>query len=92
MIRSREIAIASAPMRISLAGGGTDLPSYAGCFGGTVVSFAIDRHVTVAASGAELDDSLFDLLGDGERMDHGELTRSELVIAAIRRTLSLIHI
>ncbi|QOC93478.1 GHMP family kinase ATP-binding protein [Micromonospora craniellae] len=35
-------------MRVSLAGGGTDLPSYAGQFGGRVLTMAIDRFVTVA--------------------------------------------
>lgn len=40
-------AIARAPLRISLAGGGTDLPSYAGVHEGSVVSIAINRFVTV---------------------------------------------
>ncbi len=40
--------VASAPLRISLGGGGTDLPAYAGRFGGFVVSAAIDRRVHVA--------------------------------------------
>ncbi|HEV3171109.1 MAG TPA: hypothetical protein VGZ32_12245 [Actinocrinis sp.] len=39
--------ISSAPLRISLAGGGTDLPSYAHRFGGTVLGSAIDLRVTV---------------------------------------------
>ncbi|MGW7541108.1 GHMP family kinase ATP-binding protein [Streptomyces sp. NPDC054770] len=38
-------AAAKAPLRISLAGGGTDLPSYAAEFGGEVVAVAIDRYV-----------------------------------------------
>ena len=39
--------IARSPMRISLGGGGTDLASYYGRFGGFVVSAAIDRYVYV---------------------------------------------
>jgi len=39
--------ISSAPLRISLAGGGTDLPRYADGFGGTVVGSTIDLRVTV---------------------------------------------
>lgn len=39
--------MSSAPLRISLAGGGTDLPSYARRFGGTVLGSAIDLRVTV---------------------------------------------
>lgn len=37
--------IARAPFRISLAGGGTDLPSYYERFGGRVISTTIDRYV-----------------------------------------------
>lgn len=37
--------IARAPLRISLAGGGTDLPAYAERFGGLVVSTSINRYV-----------------------------------------------
>lgn len=39
--------VAGAPLRISLGGGGTDLPSWADRFGGFVVSAAIDRRVHV---------------------------------------------
>ncbi|GLV79958.1 hypothetical protein ACH4VS_39600 [Streptomyces hygroscopicus] len=35
------------PLRISLAGGGTDLPSYSSRYGGLVVGCAIDRYVGV---------------------------------------------
>jgi len=39
--------IARAPLRVSLAGGGTDLPGYASRYGGAVIGFAIDRYVAV---------------------------------------------
>lgn len=42
--------ISSAPLRISLAGGGTDLPSYARLHEGVVLGAAIDRRVAVVAS------------------------------------------
>ncbi|MGW8526560.1 MULTISPECIES: GHMP family kinase ATP-binding protein [Nocardiopsidaceae] len=41
--------VAKAPLRVSLAGGGTDLPSYSGLRTGLVISLAIDRWVCVAA-------------------------------------------
>ncbi len=51
-------AIGRAPARISLAGGGTDLPAYYQRHGGAVVSFTVDLyaygHVTPRASGLEL--------------------------------------
>lgn len=48
--------IAKAPLRIGLAGGGTDLPAYADRFGGLVVSTAIDRYVYVIVSEARSDE------------------------------------
>ena len=42
--------IARAPMRISFAGGGTDLPEYYEKHGGMVVSMAIDKYVYVFIS------------------------------------------
>jgi D-glycero-alpha-D-manno-heptose-7-phosphate kinase len=47
--------IARAPLRISLAGGGTDLPAYADRFGGLVISATIDRYVYTILSEAEPD-------------------------------------
>jgi D-glycero-alpha-D-manno-heptose-7-phosphate kinase len=42
--------IARAPLRISLAGGGTDLPAFYEPFGGLVVSTSIDKYVYVQVS------------------------------------------
>ena len=39
--------IARAPVRISFAGGGTDLPAYSRRFGGSVVSATLDKYVYV---------------------------------------------
>ena len=43
---------ARAPLRVSLGGGGTDLPSYYAEHGGFVVSAAIDKHVHMLVSTA----------------------------------------
>lgn len=47
--------LARSPLRVSLAGGGTDLPSYADRFGGRVLTLAIDRFVTVSLSPRSFD-------------------------------------
>ncbi len=39
--------ITRSPMRISLGGGGTDLPSYYREHGGFVISAAIDKYVYI---------------------------------------------
>jgi D-glycero-alpha-D-manno-heptose-7-phosphate kinase len=41
------VIITRSPLRISLGGGGTDLPSYYTQFGGFVISAAIDRYVFI---------------------------------------------
>ena len=41
------MVITRGPLRISLGGGGTDLPTYDSEFGGFVISAAIDKHVYI---------------------------------------------
>lgn len=42
--------VSRAPVRFSLGGGGTDLPSYSAAHGGFVVAAAIDKYVYVSAN------------------------------------------
>ncbi len=46
------------PLRISIGGGGTDLPSYYRRVGGTVLSAAIDKYVYLAVNATFTDDYL----------------------------------
>src|SRR5215471_15005231 len=39
--------ISRTPLRISIGGGGTDLPSYYSRFGGALISSAIDKYVFI---------------------------------------------
>src|SRR5580658_9780385 len=42
--------VSRSPVRFSLGGGGTDLPSYSGTHGGFLVAAAIDSYVHVCAA------------------------------------------
>lgn len=42
--------VSRAPVRFSLGGGGTDLPSYASQYGGFLVAAAIDKYIIVGAN------------------------------------------
>ena len=42
--------ITRTPLRITLGGGGTDLPSYYQRFGGVVISAAIDKHIYISSN------------------------------------------
>lgn len=48
--------ITRTPLRISIGGGGTDLPSYYSTEGGTVVSAAIDKYVYIGVNHTFTDD------------------------------------
>lgn len=48
--------LARAPLRISLGGGGTDLPSYYSKFGGFILSGAIDKYVYIHVNRPAADD------------------------------------
>jgi D-glycero-alpha-D-manno-heptose-7-phosphate kinase len=47
--------ITRSPLRVSLGGGGTDLPSYYRRFGGTLVAAAIDKYVTIIVNNRFVD-------------------------------------
>jgi D-glycero-alpha-D-manno-heptose-7-phosphate kinase len=52
------VIITRTPLRVSLGGGGTDLPSYYRRFGGLVVSAAITKYIYVAINRTFTDDYL----------------------------------
>ena len=69
------LARARAPLRLGLAGGGTDLAAYAERFGGAVLNATIDRYA-FASIAARADDRLV--------FDAGDLDRSEVHAPAWR--------
>src|SRR5947199_4870157 len=56
IIRGNKMLIVRAPMRVSLAGGGTDLEAYYARYEGVVVSTAIDKYFYAVARTEESDD------------------------------------
>ena len=42
-----QMIVVKAPLRVSLFGGGTDLPSYYGEYGSTIISFAINLYMHI---------------------------------------------
>ncbi|MEO8714870.1 MAG: hypothetical protein ABI369_07645 [Acetobacteraceae bacterium] len=62
------LARARAPLRLGLAGGGTDLPAYARRFGGAVLNATIDRYA-FASVAARVDNRLVFDAGDLDRQE-----------------------
>jgi len=78
------VIITRSPLRISMGGGGTDLPSYYREFGGFVISAAIDRHVYITLHETFLD-HLIIKYSEMEKVD----TVAEIRHPLIRESLKL---
>ena len=59
MKKTRKHLIVSSPYRISLGGGGTDLPFYASKKGGALITAAIDEYITVLVARRSLDKKIY---------------------------------
>jgi D-glycero-alpha-D-manno-heptose-7-phosphate kinase len=79
------LVLARAPLRVSLAGGGTDLPSYSDQFGSTVVSFAIDRYVGVTFHPRSFDGGIAFTGEQSEHVPHVGDMRHRFARAALLR-------
>ena len=53
-----KLVISQTPYRISLGGGGTDLPFYSNEKGGRLITAAINQYVKVSAAWRPLDDKI----------------------------------
>ncbi len=86
--------ITRTPLRISLGGGGTDLPAYYRATGrGFLVAAAIDRHVYIAVN-RNFDDDLMLKYSSIERVDdpagvHHPLLREALLVAGVQRAVEI---
>jgi len=74
--------ITRTPVRVSLGGGGTDLPSFYSRFGGTVISAAINRYVYIAINRTFTDD-YFIKYSELERVRHVEEIRHPIIREAL---------
>jgi len=76
--------ITQTPLRISLAGGGTDLPDYYRRHGGAVVSGAIDKYLYVILN-SRFDDQIYISYSKKEIVDVVDDIRHELVREAMKK-------
>ena len=77
--------ITQTPLRISIAGGGTDLESYYRDSGGAVLSSAIDKYVYVILN-KRFDDKIYISYSKKEIVDSVDEIQHELVREALRMT------
>ena len=79
--------ISRTPLRISIGGGGTDLPSYYSKAGGHVISVAIDKYIYIAINDTFTND-YFLKYSQLERAD----TRDQIKHPIIREALTMLEI
>jgi D-glycero-alpha-D-manno-heptose-7-phosphate kinase len=87
--------LARAPMRITLGGGGTDLPSYYSKYGGFILSAAIDKYVYIYVNRPAADNlirvkySRYEEVDSPEQIKH-DLVRPALTLLDIRRNVEIV--
>lgn len=77
--------ITQTPLRISIAGGGTDISAYYQKHGGAVLSTAIDKYVYVILN-KRFDDKIYISYSRKEIVDHVDEIQHELVREALKIT------
>jgi len=88
--------ITRTPLRISLGGGGTDLPSYYQRHGGFVLSAAITKYVYIAVNRTFTDDyflkySALERVGRPEEIEH-PIIRTALDLHAVGPSLEIVSV
>jgi D-glycero-alpha-D-manno-heptose-7-phosphate kinase len=76
------VIITRSPSRISLGGGGTDLPSYYRQHGGFVISAAIDKYVYITLHDTFIGEGIIKY-SETERVQHAEEIRHPLIREAL---------
>src|SRR5213595_3461481 len=79
----RTLIITRSPLRISLGGGGTDLPSYYREHGGFVISAAIDKYVYITLHQTFVEDLIIKY-SQMERVKHVDDIQHPLIREAMR--------
>ena len=86
--------ITRTPFRITLGGGGTDLPSYYSQYGGFVFSVTIDKYMYINLNTPIVDDlirikySKYEEVADAEEVQH-DLAREALKLMQIRNSVEI---
>ena len=87
--------LARAPMRITLGGGGTDLPSYYSKYGGFILSAAIDKYLYIYVNRPAADDlirvkySRYEEVTDPDQVQH-DLVRPALKLLGIKNNVEIV--
>ena len=76
--------LTTTPFRVTLGGGGTDLPSYYGEHGGFIFAMGIDKHMYIMINPPTVDRKIRLHYSNSETTDHVTRVRHELAREALR--------
>jgi D-glycero-alpha-D-manno-heptose-7-phosphate kinase len=76
--------ITRTPFRVTLGGGGTDLPSFYSEHGGFILAVAIDKHMYLNVNTPIVDDKIRVKYGQSELVDHVDQVEHTLAREALR--------
>ena len=76
--------LTTTPFRVTLGGGGTDLPSYYGEHGGFIFAMGIDKHMYIMINPPTVDRKIRLHYSNSETTDHVTSVRHELAREALR--------
>jgi len=90
------LIISKTPLRLTLGGGGTDLPSYYSKFGGFVVTSSLNKHIYVVVKDRFEDDvrvsySITEIVDDVNNIRH-PLVREALKLLGIEKHMEVVSI
>lgn len=77
--------VSRTPFRVTLGGGGTDLPSYYEKHGGVVLAMGIDKYMYVSINPPAIDRKIRVKYTKSEAVDHPDELQHELVREALKR-------
>jgi D-glycero-alpha-D-manno-heptose-7-phosphate kinase len=89
--------LARAPLRTTLGGGGTDLPSYYTKYGGFILSAAIDKYVYIGVNRPSADDDIrvkysrYEQVSTPDEVQH-DLVRPTLKLMSINNNIEIVSL
>ncbi len=78
--------ITRTPFRVTLGGGGTDLPSYYSRYGGFIFAAALDKYMFINVNRPVVDDLVRVKYSQSETVTHRDLLQHEIAREALRLT------
>jgi D-glycero-alpha-D-manno-heptose-7-phosphate kinase len=79
------VILARAPFRVTLGGGGTDLPSYYGRYGGFILAMGLDKYMYVAVNAPVIGRLIRVHYTKSEAVAHPDALQHELAREALKR-------